>query len=103
MSNRVAPKLNFAKKFALATAGLAALAAPVIVGIVNAPAIRAQSTQGAATKFEVASVKPCNPEDMDHPTGKSGGSGSGPIRWDPGSLSEECQTVEDLIRDAYLR
>jgi uncharacterized protein (TIGR03435 family) len=102
MSNRVAPKLNFAKKFALATAGLAALAAPVIVGIVNAPAIRAQSTQAAATKFEVASVKPCDPKDMNHPAGKSGGSG-GPIRWDPGSLSEECQTVENLVRDAYLR
>jgi bla regulator protein blaR1 len=108
MTNRIAIGLNFAKKVALVTAGVTALAAPVIVGVINAPVIRAQSPQAAAqsttsttTKFEVASVKPCNPEDMDHPTGKRGGSG-GPVRWSPGRLDEECQSVADLIRDAYL-
>jgi len=101
MSNRIALRLSIAKKLARAIAGITALAAPAIVGVINAPSIRAQSPQtGATAKFEVASVKPC--EDMNHPTGKSGGSG-GPLRWSPGSLTEECQTVENLIRDAYLR
>jgi bla regulator protein BlaR1 len=108
MTNRIALRLNFAKKVALVTLGMSALAAPVIVGIINAPVIQAQSPQAAAesttsttTKFEVVSVKACNPEDMDHPTGKRGGSG-GPVRWSPGRLDEECQTLADLIRDAYL-
>jgi len=51
MTNRVALRLNFAKKVALAGAGMAAVAAPIVVGILNAPA--------ATLKFEVASVKPC--------------------------------------------
>ena len=107
MSNRVAPRLNFAKKFALIIAGLAVLAAPVIIGFVAAPTIWARSTQAASksaasttAKFEVASVKPCNPGDMSHPTGKQGGGGL--VRWDPGKLDEECQTLADIIRDAYL-
>jgi bla regulator protein BlaR1 len=105
MTNRIALRLSLAKRLALVTAGVTALAAPVMVGILNAPAILAQSPQAAAesaaARFEVASVKPCNPEDMDHPGGKRGGSG-GPVRWSPGRLDEECQTVADLIRDAYL-
>jgi len=101
MTNRIALRLNLAKKVALVTAGVTALAAPVIVGIVNAPAIVAQSAATATAKFDVASVKPCNPEDMDHPAGKRGGSG-GLVRWSPGRLDAECQTVADLIRDAYL-
>jgi bla regulator protein BlaR1 len=109
MTNRIALRLGFAKKVALVTAGVTALAAPVIVGIINAPAIRAQSPQAAAqsatvatTKFEVASIKPCKTENMDHPTSKQGGGGGGPVRWSPGRLDEECQTLADLIRDAYL-
>jgi bla regulator protein BlaR1 len=64
MSNRFALRLNFAKKVALTLAGVAALAAPIVVGILNAPAIRAESPQVAApsaasatAKFDVASVK----------------------------------------------
>jgi uncharacterized protein (TIGR03435 family) len=65
MSNRAALRLNLAKKAVLTVAGVAALAAPIVVGILNAPAIRAQSPQAAApsaasptAKFDVASVKP---------------------------------------------
>ena len=73
MSGRVAVSLNCARKVALTVAGLAALSAPVIVGIVQAPAVRAQSPQlvapsapPAEQKFEVASVKPVS-RGMDHP------------------------------------
>lgn len=65
LSNRIAVRLSFAKKLALSLAGVAALAAPVIVGVINAPVIQAQTPQvatpsaaTAGSKFEVASVKP---------------------------------------------
>jgi bla regulator protein blaR1 len=48
MSNRVALRLSFAKRLALVTAGVVALAATVMVGILNAPATLAQSPQAAA-------------------------------------------------------
>src|SRR2546430_9093809 len=47
MTNHVVLRLNFTKRIVLAVAGLAALAAPVVVGVMNAPAIRAQSAAGA--------------------------------------------------------
>ncbi len=47
MTNHIALKLNFAKKAALTVAGIAALAAPVAVGVLDAPAIHAQSPQVA--------------------------------------------------------
>ncbi len=56
LTGRVAGELNFTKRVALAVAGIAAIALPVMVGIMDAPAIRAQSSAGTP-KFEVASVK----------------------------------------------
>ena len=107
MSKRIGNQLSFTQAIGLFSAGLAALAAPIVVGIVNAPLVRAQSPHGATepavvdAKFEVAAVKPCNASST-RPIGKGGG-GGGPVRWSPGRLYEECETVEDLIRDAYLR
>jgi uncharacterized protein (TIGR03435 family) len=43
MANRIGHSLNRAKKLLLASAGIAALAGPVVVGIGHAPSIRAQS------------------------------------------------------------
>jgi len=96
MTNRIALKLNFAKKVALAVAGAAALAAPMVVGMMNAPAIRAQaqsSTRLAAeapSKFEVASIKPGN--DC---------AGRMPHAPSPGRL-EVCAPLENLINFAYV-
>jgi len=56
LTGRVAGELNFAKRVALAVAGIAAITLPVIVGILNAPAIRAQSPANTP-QFEVASIK----------------------------------------------
>lgn len=55
-------KLNLSKTLALIVAGIAAIAAPVVVGIMNAPPALAQalpvpSDSAARPKFEVASVK----------------------------------------------
>jgi uncharacterized protein (TIGR03435 family) len=63
MRNRGVVGLNRAKKLALGIAGMAALLAPVVMGILNMPAIRAQDVVDWQTKaggkmaFEVASVK----------------------------------------------
>ena len=43
LAGSIAHELNGAKKMTLAAIGLAALAAPVLIGVLNAPAIRAQN------------------------------------------------------------
>src|SRR5216683_1124979 len=57
MSNRIVLRLNFAKKIALTVAGIAALAVPIAIGVMNAPLIRAQSATAATPKFEASSIK----------------------------------------------
>jgi bla regulator protein BlaR1 len=93
MANRTALRLHFAKKIALAVAGMAAIAVPIVVGAMNAPSIQAQSPQaksgGAATpKFEVVSIKPC----------QAVGGSSG--RDFPGTVLLRCATVARLIWEA---
>jgi bla regulator protein BlaR1 len=58
MRHREARNLKSGGKLLLAAAGLAALAAPVFMGVMNAPPARAQEAPGAPLAFEVASVKP---------------------------------------------
>ena len=63
MKNRTAAGLNLGKKLALGLAAAAALVGPIIIGILNAPAIQAQDIADWQTKaggkmaFEVASIK----------------------------------------------
>ena len=59
MTSRVGLRLNFAKKFALAVTGIAAIAMPIAIGITNAPAARAQAEIAKPRKptFEVATIK----------------------------------------------
>jgi uncharacterized protein (TIGR03435 family) len=52
--------LGRAGRALLATAAVAALAAPLIIGIVNAPFARAQSPKGGET-FDAVSIKPAPP------------------------------------------
>src|SRR5205814_397898 len=59
MSHRIARRLSFARRLLLASAGVAAIAIPVVMGVLHA-----QTTTSPA--FEVASVKP-------HPIGERGG------------------------------
>jgi uncharacterized protein (TIGR03435 family) len=55
MKKRITSDLNFGKKALLAAAGVAAIAAPMVVGMLDAPRLRAQSRQRLA--FEVASIR----------------------------------------------
>jgi uncharacterized protein (TIGR03435 family) len=67
MTARIAPQLGRGKKIVLAIAGIATIAAPVIVGAFDAPSLRAQTSQKYA--FEVASVKPTDPSGDPRRTG----------------------------------
>jgi uncharacterized protein (TIGR03435 family) len=97
MSNRSALRLNFARKMMLVTAGLTALAAPLVVGISNAPAIRAQSAQTRPGRglrppaFEVASIK-LNPDCV---------IGDGRSSQSPVSFNLPCLPLRGLLRMAY--
>jgi uncharacterized protein (TIGR03435 family) len=114
MTYRIVPGMTFAKKAVLAVAATAALAAPVVVGVMNAPGMRAQSAAPVAAKFDSASIQPCAdgiPTDgrKRHPgnmqivplpfpvaDGAAGGSASS------GRLSANCQSLMDLIRSSYV-
>jgi bla regulator protein blaR1 len=64
LTDRVGCDLNFRRKVALAITAMAAFAIPILVGLVDAPTIRAQSTAQSSTtaiaafEYEVASIKP---------------------------------------------
>ena len=101
MTNRIVLKLNFAKKFALAVAGMVALAVPMIIGILNVTAIHAQST----TKFEVASIRLGCGGGGRGGDGKQKGGGAIPAS-SPGRLSVCASLAENmggLIQQAYFR
>jgi uncharacterized protein (TIGR03435 family) len=74
MTHPVSLKLNVGRKLLLTLAGMAAVTAPIVVGVLNAPRIRAQSQV-----FEVASVKPSGPSDggMKSADGKGRGASFG--------------------------
>jgi len=108
MTNRMAVRLNIAQKAVLAAAVAAALAAPVMVGLLNGPAIWAQSAQSASLprpKFEVASIKRCTLDQMQSSRtgGRGGGGGGGGVIVDPGLFRTGCVTVRGLIEAAYIR
>jgi uncharacterized protein (TIGR03435 family) len=95
MTNRIAFRLNLAKKVILAVAGTAALAVPIIIGMMNAPAIRAQAA--ATPKFEVAAIRACGAGDSGGWEGDPKSNGSS-----PGRLTLNCRSVKDLIELAYV-
>ena len=83
LTGTVAREWSRGKKVALAAIGLATLAVPVLFGVLNVAA--------ATPKFEVASIKPCEP-------------GHGPVGFGitPGMLKVRCLTVKALIGTAYV-
>src|SRR5579871_5834061 len=61
MENQSVPKANGLNKFTIAITGVAALAASIVVGVISAPYVRAESPfliqTGPGPEFDVASVK----------------------------------------------
>ncbi len=93
MTQRIANKLSFGRKLLLAALGIAAVAGPVVFGLVVAPQIRAQSTQTTSApmpSFEVASIKP-NRSGDDHLW----------INFQAGRFTVTGATIKFLIEEAY--
>jgi uncharacterized protein (TIGR03435 family) len=93
MHRRASVRLDFRRKAALAFVGIMALVAPIIIGMINAPAMEAQSP--AATRFEVASIKPTSQQGPDI-------QGQGNVRILPGGhLLAEKALLRYFIQSAY--
>jgi bla regulator protein BlaR1 len=97
MRNWVIQKLTAARKILLTGAGVVAAGVPVMIGFMHAPAVRAQSAIAPVPKWEVTSVRRCDPPPPDR--GGRGGPGGNSSS---GRLSIRCETVENLIREAYI-
>jgi uncharacterized protein (TIGR03435 family) len=90
------------RRLFLAMAAFVALTGLVVVGAVAAPLLRAQTPAAEAPKWEVVSVKPCAPSNGSG-RGRNGGPGGGPpTSFSPDRMTLNCQTVMQLIRDAYV-
>lgn len=118
---KIAAELSWSKKLVLALAAAAAVAAPIAVGMLEAPAVRAQTTsdgagvrsaaaqpiRGARPVFEVASIRPCTKADeaaladVSASAGGRGGGGAGNLG-DAGNLRLLCRPLAVLIAQAYL-
>jgi bla regulator protein BlaR1 len=97
LNERIVKNLNGGTKALLAAAGLFAVAAPIVIGLLNGVTLRAQ-TVSPDLRFEVASVKPWDP---DPKTGGRHLSGvPGPTNTDPGRFSARID-VMNLVLTAY--
>jgi uncharacterized protein (TIGR03435 family) len=94
MANRPTLSLNLPKKVGLILAGILALAIPVILGITNAPELRAQAE--SVPKFEVASVRPSPPLKLPLVVPVRMG-----ISMDGGRVDIRLMSLRDLIIVAY--
>jgi len=93
MTQRAAKRLSAGRKLLLACAGTAAVAVPIVIGLMNAPPSRAQSpeaTGAARPAFDVASIKP-----------NHGGTGFFRMRNDAGRFVADNVTVKFLLQFAY--
>jgi uncharacterized protein (TIGR03435 family) len=95
LGGSIALELTLGKKAVLAAAGLASLAAPILVGVLKTPILEAQSTSVATSKWEAVSIRPCEPGSV-APGGRSGGMGVSPQR-----LHVTCWPLDFLIQATY--
>ena len=93
MARPITHDLNFPRKLLLAVAGVAAVTAPIAIGLLNAPASQAQAQSPAAAQAisYVASVKPNNAVDARTFSEYLPG----------GRLTATAVTVAQLLRIAY--
>ena len=93
MTQGIAHRLDYGRKFLLATAAISAVAIPLVIGLINAPPSGAQEQQETPSKlaFDVASIK----------LNKSGNDGE-TIGIQPGGrLNIQNMPVRSVIKAAY--
>jgi uncharacterized protein (TIGR03435 family) len=103
MSNRMAQALNRRKKLLLAGAGVVAVAAPILIGTMNAPLTMAQTkiqSKASTPKFTAAAIRLCK-----EAPGMMWGAGAS---YSPGRMKTGCMPLAaadstGLIQRAYVR
>jgi uncharacterized protein (TIGR03435 family) len=91
MSGRAARRLTLPRKLLLAIAATAALAPPLILGMLKAPQLDAQTPPADRLRFDVASIRPSDPNQE--------GGRLGPVPG--GGLRVNNGTLQVLIQFAY--
>jgi bla regulator protein blaR1 len=99
MTKNLSGKLDFSRKLLLGTAGLLAIVAPILFGLVSATQTRAQlqdqNTAGIAPAFAAASIKPSSIKQD-----KSGIVHEG-MMFLPGEFTATRVTLQGVLREAY--
>lgn len=98
LNERIVKNLNGGTKALLAAAGLFAVVAPLVIGLLDGVTVRAQTVSPTLT-FEVASVRLAPPPDGKTPARRSSGV-PGPNNNDPGRFSARLDLM-NLILIAY--
>jgi bla regulator protein BlaR1 len=104
MSQHVARKLDFRKKLLLSVAGLAAIAAPIVFGLVNATPGRAQSQAASAGTaipgFDSFTIKPSE-SSSPMPTYAGTNTQMARMMFGPKGFVATNITLQSLIQEAY--
>ncbi|SPE36847.1 putative Antirepressor regulating drug resistance protein [Candidatus Sulfopaludibacter sp. SbA3] len=90
IAGSIAQELSGPCRAALAIIGLAALVAPIAIGVLIAPVSQAQFAPANTPRFEAASIKPCS-EPLNGPAPNSS----------PGRLATDCAELLNLMGNAY--
>jgi bla regulator protein blaR1 len=103
MTERIGLQLNTAKKIAIGAAGFAALAVPVLIGVMNTPV----SAQDQRARFASATVRAANCDGSNASISTGGTAGTKRKGGDaaPGTLTVHCAALggdAGLIRQAYI-
>jgi uncharacterized protein (TIGR03435 family) len=98
LAGTIGQELTGAGKLVLVAIGVLALAAPVAIGVLTAPFIRAQIAPANTPKFEVASIKSCPDPSQQGPFTHIPGSNSS-----PGRLATDCVPLRQMIGNAYSK
>jgi uncharacterized protein (TIGR03435 family) len=96
LTNRVGLQLNFVRKAALVLVATLAVGLPLVAGMLIAPleiSALAQASADKPLKFDVASVKPCEPAPAPEPGQRGPGGGAA----SPGYLRLPCLTLNGLV------
>jgi uncharacterized protein (TIGR03435 family) len=101
LAGGITHEMSSGKKATLAVIGLAALVAPIVIGVLTAPLIQAQNAPANTQKFEVASIRAC-PDPSQQPPPRGGGGPHIPgSNSSPGRLATDCLPLLQLIANTY--
>jgi len=96
----LAPRISRARMCLLIVACAVICSAFVMGTLARARQSGAAAAAGTRPKFEVASVKPCQPGELGS-GGRGGKGGTPPPQWSPGRLTVVCQPAKFFISEAY--